>query len=161
MNPYLLAIDPGPLMSAYLVFDLTVLHPEEHDIVTNDRLMRHLSAFPHGATVVIEKVESFGMAVGREVFETVWWAGRFYQTALSAGLDPHEVTRREVKLTLCGSSRAKDANIRQVLMDRFGGSGSKGTKKNPGPLYGIHDDIWSALALAVVYASHSTKGTIP
>jgi hypothetical protein len=60
--------------------------------------------------------------------------------------------RRVVKLALCGDSRAKDANIRQALIDRFGGSAAVGRKAAPGPLYGIHRDVWSALAIAVTYA---------
>jgi len=39
--------------------------------------------------------------------------------------------------------------VNQVLRDRFG---EKGTKKNPGKLFGVHDHIWSALALAVYSA---------
>lgn len=80
--------------------------------------------------VVIEKVESYGMAVGAEVFDTVLWAGRFAEAA-------HRVPvvmlpRRAVKLALCGDSRAKDANIRQALIDRFGGSAAVGRKAAPG-----------------------------
>jgi len=60
--------------------------------------------------------------------------------------------RRAVKLALCGDSRAKDANIRQALIDRFGGSAAIGRKTAPGPLYGISRDVWSALAIAVTFA---------
>jgi hypothetical protein len=60
--------------------------------------------------------------------------------------------RRAVKLALCGDSRAKDANIRQALIDRFGGKDAAiGRKAAPGPLYGISRDVWSALAIAVTY----------
>ncbi len=40
--------------------------------------------------------------------------------------------RRAVKLELCADSRAKDANIRQALLDRFGGSTAIGRKAAPG-----------------------------
>ena len=100
--------------------------------------------------VVIEKIESYGMAVGAEVFDTVFWAGWFAEAV-------HRVPvvllpRRAVKLALCGDSRAKDANIRQALLDRFGGSAAVGRKASPGPLYGISRDVWSALAIAVTYS---------
>lgn len=39
------------------------------------------AAFPGPDGVVIGQIESFGMAVGREVFETVRWAGRFEEAA--------------------------------------------------------------------------------
>ena len=35
---------------------------------------------------------------------------------------------KEEKMNLCGSMKAKDSNIRQALIDRFG---EVGTKKNP------------------------------
>ena len=60
-----------------------------------------------------------------------------------------------MKLALCGSARAKDANVRQAIIDRFAGVGGKavavGTKKNPGPLYGISNHKWSALALCITW----------
>jgi hypothetical protein len=65
--------------------------------------------------------------------------------------------RRAVKLALCGDSRAKDANIRQALIDRFGGSAAIGRKANPGPLYGISPDVRSALAIAVTYTLQSAN----
>ena len=66
--------------------------------------------------------------------------------------------RRAVKLALCGDSRAKDANIRQALIDRFGGSAAIGRKAAPGPLYGISRDVWSALAIAVTYTLAEARG---
>jgi hypothetical protein len=94
---------------------------------------------------VIEKIACMGMAVGEDVFETVFWSGRFCQASWSFD----RVTRAEAKMHLCGSMRAKDANIRQALIDKLG---PQGTKKNPGPTYGISKHLWSALAVAVTYA---------
>ncbi len=63
--------------------------------------------------------------------------------------------RFDVKLHLCGNARAKDTNIRQALIDRFGGIEGKskavGTKKAPGPLYGCKSHMWAALAVAVTW----------
>ena len=90
------------------------------------------------------------LPVGAEVFETVRWAGRFEEV-----LYPTPVVllpRMAVKMALCHSARANDASIRQALLDRFGGKDATGTKKSPGPLYGIHADLWSALAIAVTFA---------
>lgn len=45
---------------------------------------------------------------------------------------------------------AKDANVRQALINRFGGKDAAiGRKAAPGPLYGISRDMRSALAIAV------------
>jgi hypothetical protein len=146
-----LAIDPGSARSAWLRFEGD--RPQGFGITANDVLVRALRSGGLPDVVVIEKVESYGMAVGAEVFDTVLWAGRFAEAA-------HRVPvvllpRRAVKLALCGDSRARDANIRQALIDRFGGSAAVGRKAAPGPLYGISRDVWSALAIAVTYTMQS------
>jgi hypothetical protein len=85
------------------------------------------------------------------VFRTVWWTGRFAETWYAAGNgEPVAVYRKDVKLHLCGSPRAKDPNIRQALIDRWGGKAAAiGNAKNPGPLYGVKSHAWAALAVAV------------
>jgi len=111
---------------------------------------------PADPELCIENVASYGMAVGREVFETVFWIGRFYQQwKIATGRDPRLIYRRDIKLHLCGSARAKDKNIRQALLDKVG---PQGTKKAPGPTYGIGKHLWSALAIAV-YAAETTSTT--
>ncbi len=145
----ILAIDPGPLRSAWVAMGYVV--PFRFGIVPNDQLLDDLRGMSTGyEAVVIEKVESFGMAVGVEVFETVFWAGRMAEAAQP--LSVHMLGRKAVKLHLCHSMRAKDSNIRQALIDRFGGPSAIGKKATPGPLYGIAGDVWSALAIAVTWS---------
>lgn len=148
-HPVLLAIDPGPEQSAWLVYNPHTSGIRSAAIVANDWLLEQMRAglSPDVARVVIEKVESFGMPVGAEVLETVFWSGRFAEAAHPLPVD--RIGRKKIKLHLCGTSAAKDPNVRQALLDRFGGSAAKGTKKAPGPLYGIANDLWSALAVAV------------
>lgn len=145
----ILAIDPGSEQSAWLLWDGAV---RGFGIQPNDELLANLYRRSLGAIdrVVIEKIESYGMAVGAEVFATVHWAGRFTEAARPISVV--QLPRRAVKLAICGDSRAKDANIRQALLDRFGGARAVGRKADPGPLYGISRDVWSALAIAVTYA---------
>ena len=146
-----LAIDPGPEQSAWLIHDSRTdqisYHGIEHNELVVDRLRDDAFLWGYVDRVSIEKVESFGMAVGAEVFETVFWSGRFAEAARNLVLE--RVTRRAVKLHLCGSARAKDTNIRQALIDRYGGPAAIGKKATPGPLFGISKDVWSALAVAV------------
>ena len=49
----------------------------------------------------------------------------------AAGWDDLTQVRQEVKLHLCNSARAKDANIRQALIDRFGGKDKAIGRKTP------------------------------
>ena len=89
------------------------------------------------------------MPAGRDLFETALWVGRFIQAAEQIGMKWEKVYRKDVKLFFCQSMRAKDGNIRQALIDRFG---PPGTKKAPGRLYGVKSDEWAALALAVFFS---------
>jgi hypothetical protein len=51
-------------------------------------------------------------------------------------------------MNLCNSMKAKDSNIRQALIDRFG---EVGVKKAPGWFYGFKKDVWAAYAVGVTY----------
>lgn len=147
----ILAIDPGTEQSGWCIY-----HPERGvlgaGVKPNDVMLyeiRHSCA----EVLALEMVASYGMAVGKEVFETVRWIGRFQQTWRRPD-DTMLIYRRDVKLHLCNSARAKDANIRQALLDRFPRAGGGktpqiGTKAKPGPLYGVSSHAWSALAVAV------------
>ena len=151
-----LAIDPGNRQSAWCMIDGETLKPlsfgkEENKVVLD--AVQHLSY----DSIVIERVASYGMAVGRDVFETCEWVGRFTQ---AARVPPDYVYRQEEKLHICGDSRAKDANIRRALIDRFAQhdlKNGKGTKKNPDWFYGFSADVWQAYAVAVTYVETRCK----
>ena len=156
---WILAIDPGPEQSAALRYDAVSHEVDCVGILANEILVGSLELIGrHDTRFAIEMIASYGMPVGKDVFETCVWIGRFAQ-AWEAARDYGEhaaelVYRREVKLHLCNSVRAKDANIRQALIDRFGPGKEKaiGLKASPGPLYGIKADLWAALGVAVTVA---------
>lgn len=148
-----LAIDPGTNESQYLVWNGSGV--AEMGFLPNLDLLEKLPSVveQHQPTVCIEGVASYGLAVGRDVFETCIWIGRFYQQSVSAGRVPEIVYRMAVKMHLCHSAKAKDPNIRQALIDRFGGKDAAiGKKAKPGPLYGVSSHAWAALALAVTFS---------
>ncbi len=165
-----LAIDPGYEQSAWVLWEGGA-RIVEHAIESNFTLLGRINGgmiinFDVDA-VVLEQIEGFGMAVGREVFETVFWMGRLFQACLSygeSGCAVDRMPRKTVKLHLCESARAQDTNIRTALMDRFGGKEAAiGKKKTPGPLFGIKSHEWSALAIAVTWhdthKQHATERT--
>lgn len=136
------AIDPGTDKSAVLTLrDGTVREPL---IIGNESL---LTWAREGLwqNVAIEMIACYGMPVGRETFETCLVIGRLLEIFDQSRVPVKLVYRRDVKLHLCGSARAKDGNIRQALIDKYG---APGTKKNPGPTYGVSSHLWSALAIA-------------
>lgn len=153
----MIAIDPGPEKSAVIRVHSTAgpawtVQPSiaYAAIIPNPAVLAFLQN--HWAEpVAIEMIENFGMAVGKDIFETCVWIGRFIQ---AHGGQYRKVTRMEVKMHVCHDSKAKDSNIRQALVDRFG---QVGTKKAKGPLYGIKKDLWSALAICVTAAETSGK----
>lgn len=155
-----LAIDPGPTESAWLVYEPRDRVLIDCGIDTNGDLLAQLrQAERLGDHLAIEMIACYGMPVGAETFETCRWIGKFEEAWLRPegceALPESRVSRiyrKDIKLHLCGTTRAKDANVRQALLDRFGGSGAVGTKKNPGPLYGVKSHLWAALAVAVTWA---------
>lgn len=143
------AIDPGTTESAVVVYhDVTrvILH---HAKVPNAELLEWWPAALEkwSANPVVEMIASFGMPVGREVFETVLYIGQLVYAARPRST--RLVYRKDVKIYLCGSMKAKDPNIRQALIDKLG---APGTKKAQGKTYGISGDCWAALAVAVTAA---------
>lgn len=155
----ILAIDPGNTESAFVLMnpDYTVSHSSAgkfgNEVLL--KLAQDLSGISGGElTVVIEMVASYGMAVGKEVFDTCVWIGRFAQAALERGAKVDYVYRMQEKMALCHDSRAKDANIRQALIDRFARfdkKSGKGTKTRPDTFYGFRADMWSAFAVGATW----------
>lgn len=161
----ILGIDPGPIRSAWVVYDsedqrivdaaAATLNRELLELCRNGWVAPHrVDGSPRLDLAVIEKVEHYGATVGADVFETVYWSGRFAEAVHP--LPVERLPRRRVKLHLCGTSRAKDPNVRAALLERYG-SGAVGTKAEPGPLYGIHGDLWAALAVAVTYCDQRAE----
>ena len=142
----ILAIDPGNIESAYCVIDSKTYKPLEFNKIKNETL--EVGFWNQNQykidKLVIEMIASYGMAVGKEVFDTCVWIGRFIELASLQAIEVEYIYRKDEKMNLCHSMKAKDSNIRQALIDRFG---VVGTKKNPGWFYGFKADIWSAYAV--------------
>lgn len=150
----IISIDPGTTESAVVFWDgKRVVHA---DIMQNEDCIGKLAiaSKDHAmATLCIEMIASYGMPVGKEVFETCVFIGRMFQLWLyHTGQAVSLIYRRDVKLHHCGSARAKDGNIRQALIDKYG---APGTKKAPGRTYGLKSHLWQAFAIATYV--HETK----
>lgn len=160
MKNLILAIDPGNTESGYAVVEHNgqeITRVVEKGKVLNNAIYSVMRKYPY-ASLAVEMVASYGMAVGKDVFDTCVWIGRFlefWETDLQCGGAPGQmIYRKEEKMYLCGQLTAKDSNISQALVDRFAPgepNHGKGTIKNPGFFYGFKKDMWSALAVAVTY----------
>ena len=151
----ILAIDPGNVESAYVLMGEN-LKPVEFGKIPNEEMLSTVNTYNVLQTVddfAIEMVASYGMPVGESIFETVFWIGRFWEETGNITRKAR-IYRKDVKMNLCGSMKAKDSNIIQALVDRFAygqPNYGKGTKKNPGWFYGFAADIWQAYAVGVTY----------
>lgn len=162
----ILAIDPGNIESAYVAIDAGTRRPLDVGKVPNEELLSKL----WGSTktgwldpcepIYIEMIGHYGtgMPAGKTVFDTCVWIGRFIEASGSDqahGDHAELILRPTVKAHLCGSAKAKDANVAQALVDRFAPgqpNHGKGTKASPGFFFGFRADIWQAMALAVYAA---------
>lgn len=161
----IMAIDPGNKESGYVVIDLDGKIYARGKI-SNERLRSNIITRVETDDIdmmAIEMPASYGMAVGATVFETCRWVGIFSESAFP--INPVLIYRKSpnkdlgipsVAMHLCKSPRANDSTIRQAIIDRYPGTGGGkkpqiGTKGQPGPLYGVSKDIWSALAVGLVY----------
>lgn len=163
---WILAIDPGNEESAYVLLNRD-LRPVEFGKQHNELMYGNMcvSLLNHvkdddDLHVAIEMIASYGMPVGKEVFETCVWIGRLLERFRK--FDTSFVYRKDEKMTVCHSMQANDATIRQALVDRFAPNTSnfgKGTKAKPGWFYGFRADIWAAYAVGVTYHDmHLLKG---
>ena len=133
----ILAIDPGSEQSAFVLYDIEKKEIYDRRILDNGLLQGYIGDVDFDK-LVVEMIASYGMPVGKEVFETCVWIGRFIECAKKPFA---YIYRREEKMFLCGSMKAKDSNIRQAIIDKLGKEKTKGCTK----------DIWAALAVALTF----------
>lgn len=175
----ILAIDPGPTHSGYVVYGDAGDGPrvfEAESAIANFSLAHRVFGRPEEWTLAVEYMRPRGQPMSKESMDTMFALGRM--TAEAPESDIIKVAREDVKLYLCGTMRGiSDANVRQALIDLFGGRDKaiggvkcpkckgkgwfgagrpecpecKGTKwlHPPGPLFKVSGHAWSALAVAV------------
>lgn len=171
----ILAIDPGPAESAFVLLAGDRLR--EFGKVRSVELLERLPGLRRRADhLAVEMVACFGMPVGRDVFETACFIGRFIQ----AWAGPYNKVLRKgrwgpdaetigaagrfdgVCMNICRNNRAKDGNVRQAIIDRYPATGGGkvpqvGTKAKPGPLYGVSKDVWAALAVGLTWQDQAGR----
>ena len=161
----IVAIDPGSTQSAFAVIQVEDFRPvfvakvDNKDLAWMLKYDRRLAQDRY----VIERVACYGMPVGREVFDTCEWIGRFMQIINDfRNAQADFILRVDEKTTICHSARANDGNIRRALIDKFARhdlKNGKGTKKNPDFFYGFSADMWAAYAVGYTYIARGLKGS--
>jgi hypothetical protein len=136
-----LGIDPGTHESGFALFGDAV---EISGVLANQDLKTVISRNDYDV-LAIEKIVSYGSAVGQETFDTCVWVGRFMEWS-GVPDDVLLIPRRVVVKHMCGSGRWGDSHVRSAVIRRLG---APGTKKSPGPTYGVKSHAWQALAVAL------------
>lgn len=136
-------IDPGTEQTALVIWNGKAVLDKR--LIPNQNVIDYLATVSCAA-VACEHMQCYGMAVGKEVFETCYWIGKYWEVCDLMGLEWQRVYRSDVKSYWCHSPRASDSNVHAAIVDRLG---APGRKKTPGVTYGITKDLWSALAIAV------------
>lgn len=156
---YILGIDPGTTETAYCLvkiladkFSIVEFKKAENYIVFMDVEMIIHEYHPE---VAIEHLESFGMPVGKSVFETAYYIGELTQLCKHNNTDVYRIYRHDEKNQICHSVKANDGTIKQALVDIFAEhpevNHGKGTKNHPDFFYGMKADCWSAFAICYTY----------
>lgn len=143
----ILGIDPGTFESAYMLIETEPFEILSFDKIENDKIWEILGL--ELDIIGIEGIVSYGMPMGNDTIQTIFWVGRMYEfiNFLSNPSCPKVfiISRQDIKMTICKTvAKVNDSNIRQALIDKYG---PQGTKPKPGPTYGIAGDMWSALAV--------------
>jgi len=173
----ILAIDPGTRTSGVVLYDsdarrITYANSKtpNADLLDEIRGTRYrLENFGTFQAVAIERVQAQGSrafkrkdgsmgarGMNPETMLTVEWASFFHEAAARRGLQTGWWYRNEVLRhhDVRGSKSEADKLIRSRCLERFGGDRktAQGTKKAPGPLYGVAGHSWQALGLALLVA---------
>ena len=136
-----LAVDPGPVQSGFALYDgVRVLRS---GVLPNCDLLRIVSD-DNSDVLAIEKIVSYGNIVNNDTFDTCEWIGRFQQ-AWACPDEVVKVKRLQVKQALGLKGSAKDKDVNAALLSAIG---PKGTKKDPGPTFGVAGHAWAALGVA-------------
>lgn len=165
----ILGVDPGTTQTGWVIYNSVKHSIEDSGVTENEDFLNTLIESLDYDIMAIERIASYGMPIGAETIRTIEYIGRYWQKTEDIKGDKAKVElfykKVDINPTICGSNKAKDANIRQAIMDMFpkngGGSNpSVGTSKQPGALYGITTHKWAALAVALTCAIKNKLITI-
>jgi len=174
----LLCIDPGQFKSGWCILDSETGIPSKVGYDENDKLLWDIKSFGlckineegarwqlHGPRHIVcewfrlyqvmnpttKRMNAVG--VGQSTFHTCRWIGRF-QEAFDYDENFHLIERPVVNKYWTGRSSVKKPLVNAAMYERYGTGtccSAKGTKKNPGALYGFTGHSYDALAAGVAW----------
>lgn len=145
-----LGIDPGDKESGYVIWDSNKKRIVKQNIIPNKVLLEKVLT-PHNISKIdafaIEMIASYGMVVGKTIFDTCVWIGKFTQRIEDNNESVSLIYRKQITKWHCKNANADDALLRKYLIAKFG---------DPCDHTSITKDVrshtWSALAVATFYS---------
>ena len=129
-NDRVLAIDPGPEVSGWVLFGIETRKPFSFGIDTTDEVLKIIEQESFN-WLVIEKVGNQGNIVGDTIFDTCINIGSFKDRYRNNGKYCYDITRSNVIVQLYGFARkrnpdktwfkVRDKHVNAVIIERFGG----------------------------------------
>lgn len=151
----ILGIDPGTNQSGWVLYrpDSAVVNS---GIWPNEQVLSGLQTgvLKTAGVFALEVIRARGEPTSNDAYDTLIWCGRFIQ-AWRIPENVMRIDRARVKIFVCGRANVKDANVNAGLREMVG---QKGTKKNPGPTFGVSSHAWAALGVAVTAANQIKEG---
>lgn len=158
----ILGIDPGSSLHGWCLYDPVTnrieFGHEEHDKVID--IIRRMGATHFDLHCAIELPVPRQQPFGYYLADTVFLAAQLAQAWKDQMLECNMalITSNMRSMHFCGVPNCKDPQTNGALYDRLADGtqkGSKGTKAEPGPMYGMNNQhVKDALAIAIFYADH-------
>jgi len=152
----IMGVDPGTTETGYVVIDEGYAILEAGKIPNEELIAIIKNDLPSPDYVALESIGSYGMAVGREVFQTCFFIGEVIRTCKDSGTPFTLYARQEYTRRICGVGKINDAVLRQALLLRFGGD----RKGEPLHLLRGNSDKRSAFAVAVYHLDVLNSGGV-
>lgn len=151
MNKPIMGLDPGLKESSYVILEPNKMEILRYGTLSNNEILnrkdlgfrRINSNVEH--ELVIEMLSPMGQITGHSIHMTAVWIGVFAEAFCGK---VYLLPRMEIKMILCGRGKSGDSDMRKKCIEMVG---PKGTKKEPGPTYGLKTHMWQALAAALAH----------
>lgn len=145
-----IGIDPGTTVSGVVIWsdvDHKVVWTDgkiENDVLLNWLRRCYWLNYGTCTALIVEALSPRGMSLDRNTMATIKLTGRLEEIGHNSTLETILMERDVIKRELLGRTNlpGADSKIRSLLVDE---AGPKGTKKEPGPTFGVSNHAWQAL----------------
>jgi hypothetical protein len=160
--PLILGIDPGPVTSGVVLYDpVRGIVLEASAAMPTREVLEMVRAYRWDewdlstCHLSMEMIVSYGQRIGMETIGTIEYIGRIKEAWSRGDAFTTYKSRPEIIAHLTGAKSASEKDVKFRLTELH--PGGTGTKKSPGPLYGVTSHAWSAMAVAVVASDLLTQ----